>query len=61
MGSAFLEHLFGHRSYFLRVQLAEHVDQQNVEYVAGAARRVWPGAGVQLLGDLFAQIEATDR
>ena len=47
MGSAFLEDLFRRRSYFLRVQLAEHVDQQNVENVAGAARRVRPRAGVE--------------
>ena len=61
MGSAFLEHLFRRRSNFLPVQLAEHVDQQNVENVAGASRRVRPGAGVQLLGNLFAQIQATNR
>ena len=32
-------------------------DQQNVEYVAGTTCRVRPGAGVQLLGNLFAQIK----
>ena len=61
MGSVFLEHLFRRRSNFLPVQLAEHVDQQNVENVSGAARRVRPGASVQFLGKLLAQIEATDR
>ena len=61
MGSVFLEHLFRRRSNFLPVQLAEHVDQQNVENVSGAASRVRPGACMEFLSDLFAQIEATDR
>ena len=61
MSSAFLKYLLRRRSYFLRVQLAEHVDQQNVENFAGAASRVRPAARVQFLGNRFAQIQATDR
>ena len=61
MGGTFSKYLFSRRSNCLHIQLAEQVDQQNVEYVAGTTSRVRPGAGVELLGNLLVQIETPNR
>jgi hypothetical protein len=55
------KYLLGCRTYSPHVQLAQQANQQNVQHIAGARLRIWPGAGVQLLGNLFIQIQATNR
>jgi hypothetical protein len=53
--------MFGCRAYSLHVQLGQQVNQQDVQHIAGTPLRVWARAGVQLLGNLFAQVQATNR